>query len=79
MHSFFWMGEQLAQAKVLLAIVNLIRMGGLTVLSKFDGGVRGIVAGDVVHKLVARMISQQLAPAVESATSPHQFASKLFI
>ena len=74
LHSFFLMGEQLAQAKVPLAIVNLIRMGRLTALSKSDGGVRGIVAGDVVRRLVARTISQQLAPAVERATSPHQYA-----
>ena len=40
--------------------------------SKFDGGVRGIVAGDVVRRLVARTMSQQLSPAVERATSPYQ-------
>ena len=32
-----------------LAIVNLVRVGSLTALSKSDGGVRGIVAGDVVR------------------------------
>ena len=74
LHSFFLMEEQLAQAQVPLAIVNLIRMGRLTALSKPDGGVRGIVAGDVVRRLVARTISQQIAPAVERATSPHQYA-----
>ena len=73
LHSFFLMEEQLAQSKVPLAIVNLIRMKRLTALSKPDGGVRGIVAGDVVRRLVARTISQQLAPAVERATSPHQY------
>ena len=74
LHSFFLMVEQLAQANVPLAIVNLVRMGRLTALSESDGGVRGIVAGDVVRRLVARTISQQLAPAVERATSPHQYA-----
>ena len=54
-----------------LAIVNLIRLGRMTALSKPDGGVRGIVAGDVVRRLVAWTISQQLAPAVERATSSH--------
>ena len=54
--------------------MNLIRMGRLTTLSKPDEGVRGIVAGDVVRRLVARTISQQIAPSVERATSPHQYA-----
>ena len=49
-------------------------MGRLTALSKPDGGVRGIVAGDVVRRLVARTMSQQLSPAVERATSPCQYA-----
>ena len=31
--------------------------------------VRGIIAGDVVRRLVARTVSQQLAPAVERATN----------
>ena len=37
-------------------------------------GVRGTVAGDVVRRLVARTISQQLGPEVEQATSPYQYA-----
>ena len=38
------------------------------------GGVRGIVVGDFVRRLVARTLAQQLGPAVESATTPFQFA-----
>ena len=34
-------------------------------------GVRGIVAGDVIRRLVARTMSQQLAKAAEVATAPH--------
>ena len=49
-------------------------VGRLITLSKPDGGVRGIVAGDVIRRLVARTISQQLAPTLERATSPHQYA-----
>ena len=37
-------------------------MGRLTALSKSDGGVRGIVAVDIVRRLVAQTISQQLFP-----------------
>ena len=40
---------------------------------KPDGGVRGIVAGDVVRRLVARTMSQQLMD-VERATAPFQYA-----
>ena len=46
----------------------------MTALKKPDGGVRGIVAGDVVSRLVARTMSQQLGPATMAATAPHQFA-----
>ena len=46
----------------------------MTALQKPGGGVRGIVAGDVVTRLVARTISQQLGKAVEGATAPCQYA-----
>ena len=46
----------------------------MTVLSKDDGGVRGIVAGDVIRRLTARTMAQQLSKAVESSTAPFQFA-----
>ena len=35
---------------------------------------RGIVAGDVVRRLVSRTIAQQLSATVETATAPHQCA-----
>ena len=46
----------------------------MTALQKPTGGVRGIVVGDFVRRLVARTLAQQLGPAVESATAPFQFA-----
>ena len=49
-------------------------MGRLTALSKQDGGVKGIVAGDVVRRLVASTVSRQLSPAVGRAFSPYQYA-----
>ena len=49
-------------------------MGRLTALQKPNGGVRGIVAGDVFRRLVARFIAQQFGPAIERATSPFQYA-----
>ena len=65
LHSFFLVAEQLARAQVPHSVVDLVRLGRLTALTKPDGGVRGIVAGDVVQRLVARTMSQQLGPAVE--------------
>ena len=46
----------------------------LTALQKPNGGVRGILAGDVFRRLVARTIAQQLGLAIERATSPFQHA-----
>ena len=55
-------------------IVDAVRMGRVTALRKRDGGVRGIVAGDVFRRLVARTNAKQLGEQVESATSPFQYA-----
>ena len=52
----------------------MVKMGRLTALSKLDGCVRGIVAGDVFRRLVARTMAQQLSTAVSAATGPHQYA-----
>ena len=51
-----------------------ILMGRLTALRKADGGVRGVMARDVVHRLVARAMSQQLMDAVQHTTLPFQNA-----
>ena len=66
--------ERLTRAEVPAEEMRLVRGGRLTALSKPDGGVRGIVAGDVIRRLVARTMSQQLAKAAEAATAPHQYA-----
>ena len=46
----------------------------MTALQKDDGGVRGIVAGDIIRRLVARTVAQQLSPVVERVTAPFQYA-----
>ena len=51
-----------------------MKLGRLTALRKKDGGVRGIVAGEVIRRLVSRTIAQQLSPAVATATGPFQHA-----
>ena len=73
-HLFFRMGENLARAQVLEVAVAAVKSGRISALSKEDVGVRGIVTGNVVRRLVARTIAQQLGPAVKVATAPHQYA-----
>ena len=54
-------------------MLGLLRMGRLIALQKPTGGVRGIVCGDIVRRVVARTIVQMIAPTVEEATSPFQY------
>ena len=57
-------------------ILQAIRLGRLTALQKPDGGVRGIVVGDIIRRLVARTMAKQIAKKVETATAPFQYALK---
>ena len=74
LHLFFRVAELLARGQVPGNVASVLRKGRMTALQKPGGGVRGIVAGDVVRRLVARTISQQLAKVVEGATAPFQYA-----
>ncbi len=64
----------MARAQLPDGIVDAIRKGRLTALRKPSGGVRGIVAGDVLRRLVAKTLAQQYAADFEEACSPFQFA-----
>ena len=55
-------------------ILQAVRIGRMTALQKPQGGIRGIVVGDFIRRVVARTLAQQLGPAVEQDTSPFQFA-----
>ena len=68
------LAEQFAQGRITPTVIEAIRMGKMTALRQANGGVRGIVVGDVVRRLVVRTMAQQLAPEVESATAPFQYA-----
>ena len=73
--TLFWqIAQDLARAAVPDVIVDSVRLGRITALQKPNGGVRGIIAGDMIRRLVARTMSQQLSNAVERATSPFQHA-----
>ena len=47
-----------------------IGLGRLTALQKEVGGIRGFVVGDMMRRLVARTMAQQVSKEVEEATSP---------
>ena len=64
----------MAQARIPEEIMSAIRCGRMIALQKPDGGVRGIVVGDVFRRAVARTIAQQYVAKVEVATTPHQYA-----
>ena len=72
--AFHHVAERLSRGQVPSSIRDAIRLRRLTALRKPNGGVRGIVAGHIVRRLVARTISQQLAEEVQTATAPFQYA-----
>ena len=60
-----------AQADVPESSLRAFRLGRITALQKPIGGVRGIVAGDVVRRLVARTLAHQVGLEIEQACSPY--------
>ena len=71
----FWRFAQvLARATVPEDVVDAVKLGKMTALQKPKGGVRGIVSGDIIRRLVARTICQHLSSAVQVATAPFQYA-----
>ena len=71
---FFAVCDFLAKGQVPREAVNGIKLGRMTALRKENGGVRGIVAREVVRRVTAKTIAQQLGPAVKAATAPYQYA-----
>ena len=55
-------------------VVGGIRLVRLMAPAKPDGGVREIVVGDIVRRLVAKTLSKQVAKKAEKATAPFQCA-----
>ena len=74
LHLLFQIGELFARGQIPVTIANIVRRGRMTDLRKDGGGVRGIVVGEVIRRLTARTIAQQLVPAVEACTAPFQYA-----
>ena len=63
--SLFVVSELQARGAVSNSIRDIVRIGRLTALQK---------PGDVVRRVVARTIAQQISEAVEAATAPFQYA-----
>ena len=74
LHALFLIAEEFARGQIPPNIVQLMKLGRMTALRKKDGGVRGIVAGEVIRRLISRTIAQKLSPAVATATAPFQYA-----
>ena len=50
-------------------VLEAIRIGRMVALQNPGGGVRGIVVGDILRRLVARTLAQELSVHIEAATS----------
>ena len=70
----FRFASVLARGQAPVAAVEGVRMGRITALQKPNGGIRGIVVGDILRRLIARTMAKQMASRVETATAPFQYA-----
>ena len=68
MHLFHRVGELLGRGDILEEVANVLRKGRVTALQKSGCGVRGIVVGDVVRRLVGRTFAHSRAPLPRSST-----------
>ena len=66
--------NSLAQTDVPPDIVRALRLGRITALQKPDNGVRGIVVGEFIRRLVACTLVKQLSEQAKEATAPYQYA-----
>ena len=73
-NKFYEIAEAFAQAQISDEILSAIRVCQLTALEKPNGGVRGIVVGDVVRRLIAKTMSDQMMTRFETATKLFQYA-----
>ena len=68
------MALDIVRADIPEAVLEAIRLGRMTALQKPGGGVRGIVVGDILRRLVAKTLAQEMSHHIEAATSPFQYA-----
>ena len=68
-NKFNEIAQVFAQAQIPDEILSATRVGQMTALEKPNGGVRGNVVGDVVRRLIAKTMSDQLMARFEIALS----------
>ena len=73
-HLLFSVADLLAKGRVPIQVGHILRVGRMTALRKDGGGVRGIVAGEVIRRFTAKTNAQQLESAVNVGTAPFQYA-----
>ncbi|CAK9081723.1 132 kDa protein [Durusdinium trenchii] len=73
-HSFQQVCHRLATADIPATIAAAIGLGRMVAIRKASGGVRGLVVGDFLRRLVARSLAQHYATDFEAACHPHQYA-----
>ena len=71
---FVQVAECLARGQVPVAVSELLGLGRMVALPKANGGVRGLVIGDLLRRVVARALAQMFSHQFQSACSPWQFA-----
>ena len=74
--ALFRVGVLFSRGHVPPGVLEAVRLGRITALAKPDDGIRGIVVGDVLRRVVAKTIAQQIGDQVEKSTVPFQFALK---
>ena len=70
----YLVAAQFARADLPTVVADTLTSGKMVALQKEDGGVRGLVAGETLRRLVARTLAQQYGKELEAACFPFQFA-----
>ena len=71
---FHEVAQSFVQASIPEEILAALRVVEMTALQKPNGGVRGIIFGDVIRRLVAKTMAKQFMARFETATKPFQYA-----
>ena len=69
--AFCGVAQLLARARLPPSIASALGLGRLVALRKPAGGVRGLVVGDFLRRLVARTLAQHYSRHIDEATRPH--------
>ena len=65
--------QLLAQADIPAQVLDALRVGRVIALRKPNGRVRALVIGDVLRRLVGRVLAQALAQQIQDACMPFQY------